>query len=158
MEDNQPKLGLRYLNSVAQDEEDFALYRKAVERLHDDDGTRLTGEESVRRWLYAGGRRIQAGVRVTTGMGGSSPCASMSDTHPVRPADLHRAGQHAPSPRHRGTQQHARPTPFARRIAGRHETGCSCFGRHRDGDIGCRIFALSQSACRGSSYRFATDT
>ncbi|WP_242686420.1 hypothetical protein [Bifidobacterium longum] len=36
---------MRYLNSVAQDEEDFALYRKAVERLHDDDGTRLTGEE-----------------------------------------------------------------------------------------------------------------
>ena len=31
--------------SVAQTEEDFALYRKAVERLHDDDGTRLTGEE-----------------------------------------------------------------------------------------------------------------
>lgn len=45
MEDNQPKLGLRYLNSVAQTKEDFALYRKAVERLHDDDGTRLTGEE-----------------------------------------------------------------------------------------------------------------
>ena len=45
MEDNQPKRGLRYLNSVVQDEEDFALYRKAVERLHDDDGTRLTGEE-----------------------------------------------------------------------------------------------------------------
>lgn len=31
--------------SVAQTGEDFALYRKAVERLHDDDGTRLTGEE-----------------------------------------------------------------------------------------------------------------
>ena len=27
------------------------------------------------------------------------------------------AGQHAPSPRHRGTQQHARPGPIARRCA-----------------------------------------
>ena len=32
-------------NRLTQAEEDFALYRKAVERLHDDDGTRLTGEE-----------------------------------------------------------------------------------------------------------------
>ena len=51
VEDNQPKRGMTgdcdcgCSTSVTQTEEDFALYRKAVERLHDDDGTRLTGEE-----------------------------------------------------------------------------------------------------------------
>lgn len=51
VEDNQPKRGMTgdcdcgCSTSVARTEEDFALYRKAVERLHDDDGTRLTGEE-----------------------------------------------------------------------------------------------------------------
>lgn len=51
VENNQPKRGMigdcdcGCSTSVAQTEEDFALYRKAVERLHDDDGTRLTGEE-----------------------------------------------------------------------------------------------------------------
>ena len=69
-----------------------------------------------------------------------------------------RAGQYAATACHGGAQQHARSGPLARRCHGGRKKGGFCFGRHRDGDIGCRIFALSQSACRGSSYRFATDT
>lgn len=68
------------------------------------------------------------------------------------------AGQYAATACHGGAQQHARSGPLARRCHGGRKKGGFCFGRHRDGDIGCRIFALSQSACRGSSYRFATDT
>ena len=51
VEDNQPKRGmigglrLRLFHFGRSDRGGLRLYRKAVERLHDDDGTRLTGEE-----------------------------------------------------------------------------------------------------------------